>query len=357
MHYRIFGRTTGLRVSELALGTGNFGTRWGHGAEPAGARSILDGYADAGGNFIDTADTYQVGESEELLGDFLAADCDHFVLATKFSMGVAPGSGLAATGNSRGNMLRSVEASLKRLRTDRIDLFWTHVPDGVTPMEEILRAFDDLVRSGKILHAGLSNFPAWRVARGGALADARGWAPLAGIQVEYSLVERAAERELLPMAEALGLGAALWSPLGGGFLTGKYRSGERGRLEGLGMLVHTERSPRETALLDAVLAVASERDLSPIHVAVAWLRHRAAAATTSFVPILGPRTRAHLDATLGAPAVELPPRGRRASGSRRRDRARRAARADPQRRAPRGRDARAPGGPARARGVRGREGA
>ncbi|MBP7066541.1 aldo/keto reductase [Ferrovibrio sp.] len=306
MRYRLFGRHTGLRVSELALGTGNFGTGWGHGAERDEARAVFDGYAEAGGNFIDTADTYQVGQSESLLGDFLAADRDYFVLATKYTLGAGPKTDLARTGNSRKTMIRAVEDSLKRLRTDRIDLLWTHMADGMTPMEEILRGFDDLARAGKILHAGLSNFPAWRIARGATLAELRNTLPIAGIQVEYSLAERSPDRELLPMAEALGLGAALWSPLGGGFLTGKYRAGkDDSRLTKLGMLVHTEKSARETALLDAVLAVAGELGATPTHVAIAWLRHKAALSSTSLIPILGPRTRAQLDGTLGGLTLAL----------------------------------------------------
>jgi aryl-alcohol dehydrogenase-like predicted oxidoreductase len=203
-------------------------------------------------------------------------------------------------------MVRSVEGSLKRLKTDRIDLYWAHFADGVTPMEEIVRAFDDLVRSGKIVYAGLSNFPAWRVSRGDLLAELCGWAPIAGIQIEYSLAERTADRELLPMAEALGLGAALWSPLGGGFLTGKYRSSDEGRIQSrLAVLVHTEKTARETAILDAVLAVAKEVGASPTEVAIAWLLHKAAKSTTSLIPILGSRTRDQLDSTLGALDVKL----------------------------------------------------
>lgn len=307
MKYRIFGRHTGLRVSEMALGTGNFGTGWGHGAERDEAKKIFDGYVDAGGNFIDTADTYQVGQSEELLGDFIAADRDHFVVATKYTFGAAKNGGLSRSGNSRKNMLRSIEASLKRLKTDHIDLYWAHLPDGVTPMEEIVRAFDDLVRSGKILHAGLSNFPAWRVAGAATLSSLRGWAPIVGIQVEYSLAERTPDRELLPMAEALGLGVATWSPLGGGFLTGKYRTSDEGRLTKLGILIHSEKTERETRILDAVLALASEIGASPTHVAIAWLLHRAAKSTTTLIPILGSRTRAQLDATLGGLELKLSP--------------------------------------------------
>jgi aryl-alcohol dehydrogenase-like predicted oxidoreductase len=310
MRYKIFGRQTGLRVSELALGGGNFGTAWGHGAEPDEARRIFERYAEAGGNFIDTSDAYQFGQSETLLGDFLAADRDSFVLATKYSLGAAPQGGVSGTGNSRKNMVRSLEASLKRLKTDRIDLYWVHVADGVTPIEEIVRAFDDLVRAGKILYAGLSDFPAWRVARAATLTELRGWAPIAGVQFEYSLVERTADRELLPMAEALGLGATLWSPLGGGFLTGKYRhadgAAEEGRLTKLGVLIHSEKTARETAILDAVQAAAVETGASPTAVAIAWLRHKAATSTTALVPILGPRTAAQLDDTLTALDLTLP---------------------------------------------------
>lgn len=307
MQYTTFGRRTGLRVSELALGTGNFGTGWGYGSEREEAKEVFDGYVDAGGNFIDTADNYQVGQSEEMLGDFIAADRDHFVLATKYTMGVAPNSGPSRTGNSRKNMVQSVEASLKRLKTDRIDLLWAHFSDGVTPLEEILRGFDDLARQGKILYAGLSNFPAWRVSRADVMAELRGWAPMAGIQIEYSLAERGADRELLPMAEALGVGAALWSPLGGGLLTGKYRDGSKdGRLTGFGgALVHTEKSGRETVILDTMETIAGEMGATPTQVAVAWLLHKSRNSPTALVPILGSRTRAQLDATLGAVAMTL----------------------------------------------------
>jgi aryl-alcohol dehydrogenase-like predicted oxidoreductase len=308
MRYKIFGRHTGLRVSELALGTGNFGTSWGHGAERAEAKKVFDAYVEAGGNFIDTADSYQFGESEEIVGEFIAADRDYFVLATKYTLGANANDGVSRTGNSRKNMIRSVEESLKRLKTDRIDLYWAHFADGATPMEEIIRAFDDLVRAGKIHYAGLSNFPAWRIARADLLAELRGWAPIAGIQIEYSLAQRTADRELLPMAEALGLGVALWSPLGGGFLTGKYRSSNEGRINTrLAVLVHTEKTARETKILDSVFAVAKEVGASPTEVAIAWLLHTAAKSATSLIPILGPRTREQLDGTLGALEVQLRP--------------------------------------------------
>ncbi|HEY5833858.1 aldo/keto reductase [Streptomyces sp.] len=307
MRYTTFGRRTGLRVSQYALGTGNFGTGWGAGAEPDEARRMFDRFAEAGGNFLDTADNYQFGESEKLLGQFIGADRGDFVLATKFTNGAVPQPGLSRSGNSRKNMRHSVEASLQRLGTDYIDLLWVHFPDDLTPIEEILRGLDDLVSQGKILHAALSNFPAWRVSRAATLADLKNWAPVAGIQVEYSLVERTADRELLPMAESLGLGTALWSPLGGGLLTGKYRGSAEGRLSDLNILVHTENSDQKTAIVDTVLAIAEETGATPAQVSVAWINERAARAATSHIPIIGPRKLSQLDDYLGALDVVLTP--------------------------------------------------
>ncbi|NWB29816.1 aldo/keto reductase [Pseudomonas gingeri] len=308
MHYKVLGRRSGLRVSELALGAGNFGTGWGHGAERDEAKRIFDGYLEAGGNFIDTANGYQAGQSEVMVGEFIAAERHSLVVATKYTMGTTPSAGISHTGNNRKNMVRAVEESLKRLNTEHIDLFWAHISDGLTPMEEILRGFDDLVRSGKILYAGLSNFPAWRIARADLLAEIRGYAPIVAIQAEYSLAERSAERDLLPMAEALGLGATLWSPLGGGLLTGKYReSSENTRASKLGRLIHVEKNARDSALIDTLLAVAKELGATPTHVAIAWLREQAKRSVTSLIPILGPRTREQLDGTLGALQVRLSP--------------------------------------------------
>lgn len=305
MRYKVFGRRTGLRVSEVALGTGNFGTRLGYGTDPKEARALFDAFAQAGGNFIDTSDNYQFGQSEELVGDFIKSDRDRFVVASKFTQSASANPELSSTGNSRKNMIRSVEASLKRLQTDRIDLYWAHMADGMTPVEEILKAFEDLVRSGKILHAGLSNFPAWRVARGALLADMNSWSPLIGLQVEYSLIERSAERELLPMAESIGLGTALWSPLGGGLLTGKYRNSPEGRAKALGVLVHRENSERATAVIDTLLSIANESGESPTRIAIAWLLKKAERSTTALVPILGPRRREHLSEALAALELDL----------------------------------------------------
>jgi aryl-alcohol dehydrogenase-like predicted oxidoreductase len=296
MEHFAFGRNNGMRVSALALGAGNFGTRWGYGAEPEVARAMLDRFAEAGGTFIDTAASYQAGASEEILGGILAGRRDEFTVATKFAIGgTQDGSGVLRTGNGRRAMLRSVEESLRRLDTDYVDMLWVHFPDFVTPIEEILHAFDDLASSGKILYAGLSNFPAWMTSRGVTLAEVRGWAPISAVQFEYSLVERSGERENLPMAEALGIGAALWSPLGGGLLTGKYRKSDEGRLTEWNRLVHAEDDPIKAATVDAVLTAADGLGVPPARVAVAWLLERARRSPTGIVPIIGPRTVEQVD--------------------------------------------------------------
>ena len=302
MRYKLFGKHTGLRVSELVLGAGTFGTRWGHGAEPDEAGRIFNAYAEAGGNFIDTANGYQFGQSEEILGGLLSGRRDDFVLATKFTFQTDPKAGILVTGNSRRSMVSSVEASLKRLKTDRIDLYWAHVSDGVTPVEEIVRGFDDLARAGKILYAGLSDFPAWRVARAVTIAELRGVTPIAGLQVEHSLVERTTEQELLPAGQALGLGIVAWSPLGGGVLTGKYRQGETGRREGFGGRVfQEENSPHRTAILDTLIVVAKDAGVTPAEIAIAWV------AAKGSLPIIGPRTLAQLENNLAAAKATLSP--------------------------------------------------
>jgi aryl-alcohol dehydrogenase-like predicted oxidoreductase len=204
-------------------------------------------------------------------------------------------------------MIRAVEGGLARMRTDYIDLLWVHFPDTVTPTEEIVRGLDSVVRAGKIRYAGLSNFPAWRVPRAATLAELRGWSPVTAVQLEYSLAERSGDRELLPMAETLGLGVALWSPLGGGLLTGKYRVSSEGRLTDLGRVIRTEDNEHRAAAVDAVLDVAAEIGASPAQVAMAWLRARADGATTAYVPIIGPRTVAQLEDYLGALSLRLDP--------------------------------------------------
>lgn len=299
MKYMPFGNT-GLWVSQIALGTGNFGTGWGHGADRDTSKAVFDAYAEAGGNFIDTADIYQFGQSEELLGSLLQGRRENFVLATKFTNGAVPNADRLVTGNSRKAMIASVEGSLKRLKTDRIDIYWAHHPDGVTPAEEIVRGFEDLARGGKILYAGLSNFPAWRLSRAVTLAELTHAVPIAAAQFEHSLVHREPEADLFPASEAFGLGVVTWSPLGGGMLTGKYRQGEKGRAEGLGGKVfQAENTAQRTKILDAVLEIASELGVSADQVAIAW------AGSHGAVPMIGPRSLTQLSSNLGALAVEL----------------------------------------------------
>lgn len=299
MNYTVFGNT-GLRVSQIALGTGTFGTGWGHGATAEDSATIFNAYVEAGGNFIDTADIYQFGQSEEIVGDLLQGRRENFVLATKYTNGAAPNADRLVTGNSRKAMVASVEASLRRLKTDRIDIYWVHHPDGVTPSEEIVRGLDDLARAGKILYAGLSNFPAWRLSRAVTIAELTRSVPIAAAQFEHSLVHREPEADLFPASTALGLGIVTWSPLGGGVLTGKYRKGETGRAEGMGGRVfQAENSEQRTQILDAVLEIAAEMETTPDRVAIAWAGSHGAA------PMIGPRTLAQFQGNIGAISVQL----------------------------------------------------
>jgi aryl-alcohol dehydrogenase-like predicted oxidoreductase len=302
MRYQTFGRLTGLRVSEYALGTANFAAS-DAGAGPEGSRQIFEAFVGAGGTTFDTSNLYQDGQAETVLGGLLGRQRDDFVVITKYSGTRQAQPRPGTTGNSRKIMVRSLEASLRRLNTDYVDVFMPHFPDGTTPVEEILAGFDDLIRSGKILHGGLSNFPAWRVAGAAVRADLRAPAPLVGIQTEYSLAERSAERELLPMAQAHGLGVVLYSPLAGGLLTGKYRQGGQGRLSARGDAI--EGTAQRTAVVDAVLAIADEVGASAVQVSLAWLRRRAALAQTALIPIVGPRTLTHLEEYLESLHLEL----------------------------------------------------
>ena len=301
MRYRYLGRS-GLRVSSICFGTGNFGAGWGHGATTAESRAMYDQYRGAGGNFIDTSSNYQFGDAEEYLADMIASDRNEIILATKYTTGTTLDSGLQMTGNGRKAMVQSLEASLQRLNTDRVDILWAHAPDNATPIEEIMRAFDDLIRSGKVLYAGLSNFPAWRVATGATIAQLRGWSPLVAIQSEYSLVERAAERDLLPMAEGFGLGVLGYTPLGGGLLTGKYRRGESGRAQSsISQFLHREEDGDKAAILDAVEAIAEEAGVTAGEVAIAW------SMSKGVIPIVGPRSTEQLAGNLAATDLQLSP--------------------------------------------------
>ncbi|NEW28110.1 aldo/keto reductase [Nocardia cyriacigeorgica] len=305
--YRTLGRS-GLRVSPLSLGTMTFGADWGWGADKDEARKIFDTYTDRGGNFIDTASQYTDGSSEQLLGEFTAANRESLVLATKYTMlrrAGDPNSG----GNHRKSMFASVEASLRRLNTDYIDLLYLHAWDFLTPVEEILRAMDDLVRAGKVLYVGISDAPAWQVSRMQTMADLRGWSPLIALQIEYSLIERTVERDLIPMARELGLGVIPWSPLGSGVLTGKYSradladaasaspSGTRKNVA----VASGALTERGLAIADVVGAVADELGRSPAQVAIAWTLRNPGVAS----PIVGARTAAQLEDNLGALDIEF----------------------------------------------------
>ncbi len=284
LKYYLLGNS-GLRVSELALGTMTFGTDWGWGAAPDEARKMLDSYLEHGGNFVDTASVYTNGSSEKILGDILGERRERIVLATKYTINVHPGDPNAG-GNHRKSMVRSVETSLSRMKTDRIDLLYLHAWDNTTPVEEILRAMDDLVRAGKVLYVGISDTPAWQIARMQTIADLRGWSPLIALQSEYSLIERTTERDLIPMAQEMGLGLVPWSPLANGLLTGKYSREElkpssdvaSGFGETRKQLITTNGELNEKALdiVDEVKKVAQEIKKPAALVALAWLRSKPA---------------------------------------------------------------------------------
>ena len=302
MRHTLLGNT-GLRVSSIAFGTMTFGTGWGFGADEATCRRMFDAYAEQGGNFIDTANVYTDGESERMVGVFLQGRRDRFVLASKYSIALDK-TDLNSGGNGRKALVQSLEASLKRLGTDHIDLFWVHVWDGITPVEETIRALDDVVRQGKVVHVGYSDHPAWVVARADALAERAGWTRPAAIQVEYSLARRDADRELLPMAERLGMGVLAWAPLAGGALTGKYlKEAGEGRVSGNAAGYYIRyRDERTVAIAHAVIACAEELGCLPGQLAVAWIIQR----SPLLIPLVGARTPEQLAETLRAADLAIP---------------------------------------------------
>jgi aryl-alcohol dehydrogenase-like predicted oxidoreductase len=282
-----------------------FGEDWGWGSSKEESRKIYDAFLEAGGNFIDTANVYTNGTSETLLGEFMAGHRDRIVLATKYT-NAAPGNDPNAAGNHRKSMMRAAEASLKRLKTDYIDLYWLHIWDQLTPIEEVMRAFDDLVRQGKILYSGVSDMPAWLVARANTLAELRGWTSFVGLQIEYSLIERTPERDLLPMAAGLGVGVTAWSPLAGGLLTGKQfeQGGAKDSRQGNEMVRQFMQSDaRKEAIAREVVAVARESGHSPAQVALSWLRQR----PQPVIPIIGARKLAQVKDNLACVDVRLTP--------------------------------------------------
>jgi len=302
LRYRMLGKS-GLRVSEICLGTMSFGDQWGFGADEATSHKVIDAFAEAGGNFLDTANKYHGGQTEQIVGSWLAArDRDRTVLATKYTLAMDHADPNSA-GNQRKNLVRSVEASLKRLGTDYIDLLWVHAWDDYTPFEETMRGLDDLVRAGKLLYVGVSDTPAWIVSASNVAAELRGWTPFVGLQVEYSLLERTVERELMPMAEYFGLGVVGWAPLGAGVLTGKYTRGggdgdslRRGSNESRGRT-----SEQALCIARAVDEVADELCVTSAKVAVAWVK----AQGYRYIPIVGARKVAQIEDVLGAGEVTL----------------------------------------------------
>jgi aryl-alcohol dehydrogenase-like predicted oxidoreductase len=308
MRYKLLGRT-GLRVSELCLGAMIFGdVRGSWGTSKEEAARILGAFAEAGGNFVDTANYYAGGESERILGELVASNRERWVIATKYGLNTRPGDPNGG-GAHRKSLVRSLEESLRRLRTDYVDLYWVHIWDAFTPIEEVIRALDDVVRSGKALYVGISDTPAWIVSRAVTLADERGLESFSALQVPYSLVERTVERDLLPMARALDLAVTVWAPLGGGLLTGRYGTDRERpkdtRLAGIGGR-HEENtlSRRNLAVADAVNAVASEQGIGATQVAIAWVlaqRRRRGVV----IPIVGARAEAQVRDNLGALEVKL----------------------------------------------------
>lgn len=303
---RALGRS-GLLVSPLCLGTMTFGTK-GWGSEDAVSQSIFNEYIDAGGNFLDTAEAYSGGRSEELLGRFINERVlrEGVVLSTKYGWNGQDGNPLSG-GTGRKNIVRALESSLKRLGTDYLDLYWMHVWDGITPVEEILGALGDLVRAGKIRYFGLSNVPVWVTTRAATLAQMQGVPGPIALQLEYSLVERSIEREFVPAAREMGLGITPWSPLGAGFLSGKYTRDNfenAGRLSGPNPFGDSKFSPRNWEILDAAREVADEIEQPLAGVALAWALSRPGVSSV----LLGARTSEQLRENLASLEVELSPR-------------------------------------------------
>ena len=293
MRYKLLGKS-GLRVSELCLGTMTFGDvwqDWGLATSKEESRRIFDIFAEAGGNFIDTANKYNEGASESLLGEFLESDRDRFVVATKYTLFMREGDPNAC-GNHRKNMVTSLEASLKRLKTDYVDLYWVHAWDFMTPIEEVMRALDDMVRAGKVLYVGVSDTPAWIVAQANTVAEMRGWSPFVGLQIEYSLAQREPERDLLPMARAFDIGVTAWSPLAGGILSGKYARQDKSKPE---TTRHAESNPpdeRKLRVGERVTELAGEIGRPASQVALNWLRQ------AQTIPIVGARRATQMEDNL-----------------------------------------------------------
>lgn len=278
MKYKLLG-TSGLKVSELCLGTMGFGTENNWGANKEESFNILDEFAKAGGNFIDTANMYKSGTSEKFIGEYMQEnDRDYFVIATKYSLRdntVNPN----ASGNNRKNLMRSVEGSLQRLKAEFIDVLYLHCWDDLTPVEEILRGLDDLVKQGKVNYIAISDTPAWVVSKSNTLAELMGWSKFIALQIEYSLLARTPERELIPMAKHFGLTITPWAPLAGGALTGKYLRGEKGRIK-----PNSNRlNEKSNEITREVIKIADKLNVEPAHIALKWMMQK----DFSCIPIVG----------------------------------------------------------------------
>lgn len=295
MNYQLLGKS-GLRVSELALGTMTFGEDWGWGADKETSRQIFDAYVEAGGNFLDTANNYTDGTSERFVGEFIQNERDQFVVATKYTLRLANGNSknFNEGGNSRKSMVRSVENSLRRLNTDYIDLLYLHMWDFMTPVEEVMRAMDDLVRSGKVLYVGFSDSPAWIISYAIGLAERYGWTRPVATQLPYNCASRDPERAILPMAQAMDVTVTAWGLLSGGVLSGKYNgdSTDPKRYE--------TASDKAKSLAAKVGEIAQRLGKSPAQVAVNWVRQQ-----PNVIPILGARTVPQIEDNLGALSFTL----------------------------------------------------
>jgi aryl-alcohol dehydrogenase-like predicted oxidoreductase len=312
-HYVTLGRS-GLRVSPLCLGTMTFGLDWGWGSDVRDSEKIIDAYIDRGGNFLDTANIYTKGHSEKIIGDHIgkhAAKRDRVVIATKFMGNMFQGQRPDPNGGGAGRkgILAACEESLRRLQTDYIDLYWMHFWDDQTPMDETMRALDDLVRSGKVRYIGFSDTPAWKCTQAQMLAEMRGWSPLIALQIEYSLLERTVEADLIPMAMEMGMGVTPWSPLKGGVLSGKYTRTNQPP-PGRGEWVANHLKERAFALIDALIAIANQVHATPAQVALNWVQNRPGVESTprgGGSTIIGARTMDQLVDNLGALEIHLLP--------------------------------------------------
>lgn len=291
MKYKLLGKT-GLRVSELCLGTMTFGDDWGWGAPKETCREMVHAFLDAGGNFIDTANNYTNGSSERITGELLEGIRKKIVLATKYTLLTDPGD-INSGGNQRKNMMQSVEESLKRLKTDYIDLYQVHICDRHTPVEEVIRGLEDLVRSGKVLYTGISDSPAWVIAKANAIAEERHWTRFNAIQVEYNLIERTSERELIPMAEEEKLSVLAWSPLAGGLLSGKYSSKKEKQKDGSRLEGNPRLNEQNLTIADTLIEIAGEINIPPATAALAWVRRN-----PNIIPIVGAKKREQLKQNL-----------------------------------------------------------